>query len=153
MLANSFPERSNSFMYHWQCMRVGLNISHIDHQFICFCSCFFRMFIFLILFAFCIYYICQMCKYVTYNILSYINFHIQLYVMYIGQCQKHTHLCIYILFCSSHVIFFLMYFFTEVWLIHNVTLVSGVQHSDSTSLYKSKVMFCSPQVQLPSVTI
>ena len=40
--------------------------------------------------------------------------------------------------------------FIEIQLTCNVTLVSGVLYSDSTRL---DVMLCSPQVQLPSVTI
>lgn len=42
-----------------------------------------------------------------------------------------------------------LYFLTEVLLAHTVTLVSGVQHSDSMSVY---ILLCSPQVRLPSVT-
>ena len=43
-----------------------------------------------------------------------------------------------------------LFFFIEVQLTQNVTLVSGVQHNDSTSLH---VMLCSLPVQLLSVTI
>ena len=35
------------------------------------------------------------------------------------------------------------FFFIEIYLIYNVTLVSGVYHSDSTSLC---IMLCSPQM-------
>lgn len=42
----------------------------------------------------------------------------------------------------------LLFVFIGVWLAHNVTAVSGVRHSDSTSPYS---MSCSPQARLPSV--